>query len=486
MCPKLGRREFLSAAVAGGAVCFRVFPASYLFAAQASPAAPRGLISPGCRRSRVRVGRVYLGGPHGLWPTPTLDLRHEVQRYEAEFARLKNELADVDFVGNRLITSVDEAKKAKEALQDVDGILAIHLSMGIGKMLPEILAIGRPTILFALPYAGHEWTNFGHIRKTEEGQLLDCMLTTDFTQLAAAVRPFRAMHHLREAKIINVTKRSPADAFVTSVREKLGTQIKTIGREPILAAYDAVPEADAAAEADRWMQNAEKVVEPSRDEIVRSCRLALAFENVLADEDATVMTVDCYGSMYHKLPAFPCVGFTRLNDRGLGGICESDLACALTYVLFQGLTGRPGFISDPTIDEASDSIILAHCLGTTKMDGPDGEAARYRLRTIMERQEGAVPQVFMRVGQAVTQAKLIGTDQLVYFTGKITDAPDLPRGCRTKIAVRVNGDIKTLWQNWSHGLHRVTCYGDLTDDLERFCRFTKTELVDEAGPASQA
>jgi hypothetical protein len=102
----------------------------------------------------------------------------------------------------------------------------------------------------------------------------------------------------------------------------------------------------------------------------------------------------------------------------------------------------------------------------------------------MERQEGAVPQVRMRLGEKVTQAELIGTNRLIFFTGTILDTPDLPRGCRTKITVKVDGDPEKLWQNWSHGLHRVTCYGNLREDLRRFCRFTSVELIDEAADPS--
>jgi hypothetical protein len=98
----------------------------------------------------------------------------------------------------------------------------------------------------------------------------------------------------------------------------------------------------------------------------------------------------------------------------------------------------------------------------------------------MERQEGCVPQVRMRVGQRVTQAILAESDRLLYFTGAILATPDTERGCRTKITVKVDGDIERLWQNWSRGLHRVTCYGDLTEDLKRFCRFKEIKLVNEA------
>jgi L-fucose isomerase-like protein len=264
------------------------------------------------------------------------------------------------------------------------------------------------------------------------------------------------------------------------VGEKFGTQIKVVDRETVLKAYEAVPETHARAEASRWMRRARKTIEPTSDEVLRSCRLALAFHRLMDEHKATVITTDCYGSMYHQLPAFPCIGNTRINDLGLAGICESDLRSAMTFILMQSLSGRPGFISDPTMDTSTNGIILAHCLGSTRMDGPAGPQAPYQLRSIMERQEGAVVQVFMRPGQKVTQAQFVGTDKLLYFTGTIHSAPDVDRGCRTQIHVTLDGDAESLWENWSAGLHRVTCYGDLTVDLQRFCRFKGIQMVDEA------
>jgi hypothetical protein len=192
------------------------------------------------------------------------------------------------------------------------------------------------------------------------------------------------------------------------------------------------------------------------------------------------MTVDCYGSMWRQLPAYPCIGFARLNDRGLGGICQSDLPCAVVHILFQGLVGRPGFVCNPTFDFATKGATLIHCLGSTKMDGPAGPRAPYKLRSVMEREEGAVPQVTMRRGQDVTQAIFDGTDTLRYFTGKIVDTPDTERGCRTKITVQIDGHARKLWQNWTAGIHRVSCYGDLSRELAYFCRFTNTQLHNEA------
>jgi len=482
---EVNRREFLQMTAVGGGLCLGV-PSILAFGAN-----PKGtrLVSPGCRGTKVKVARIYMGKPgNPYWPKPYLDLKKEVRFYESEFAKLKDELSDVKFVVDELVASAEQAASLKERLKDVDGILVIHLTMGTGGILKEILKSQKPTTVFAVPYSGHQWTGFGALRKQEIGAKLECILTSDYKQLAVAIRPFRAIHHLKEAKILNLTRRSSRQPsqYVTDIRNKFGTEIKQIELKRVLDACNAVDDSQAKAEADRWIRQAVKVVEPSEEEIFKSCKLALAFEKLLDEENATVMTVDCYGSMFEPLCrsyAYPCIGFIRLNNMGLGGICESDLKSAMTHIIFQGLVGRPGFVSDPTIDGASNSAILAHCMGTTKMDGPDGPAAPYKLRSIMERQEGAVPQVKMRIGQKVTQAKLIGTELLLYFTGEIIDTPvsiESDRGCRTKITVKVDGDAEKLWKNWSHGLHRVTCYGDVTKELKHFCRFKEIEIVNEA------
>jgi hypothetical protein len=465
---------------AGGAACL-VGPQIRAFGALT----PRNrLISPGCRRSKVKVAKIYLGVPGSHYPNPDLDLKKEVQFYEAEFGKLKEELADVEFVVDELVSSVAQLNQWRDRLKQVDGILAIHLSLWTMPMFEEILRLQRPTMIFSAPYSGHEWHTLTARYKQKEGYNFECLLTSDYRQLAVAIRPFRAIHHLREAKILNLSTRG-FGAYADQIRQKFGTEIKQIDLRRMLDLCAAVSDGDAEAEARAWIQGAVEVVEPSRAEIVKSCRMALAFERLLEEEDATVLTADCYGSMWAPLCrayAYPCIGFSRLNNLGWGGICQSDLPCAMTHILFQGLSGRPGFVCNPGFDYATNSAIMIHCLGTPKMDGPQGPAAPYKLRSVMERREGAVPQVKMRIGQKVTIAVLADTDitKVLYYTGQIADTPETDRGCRSKITVKVDGSAEQLWKNWSDGIHRVACYGDLTKDLEHFCRFLQLDLVDEA------
>jgi hypothetical protein len=472
----MNRRDFMRATVGTTLLSFGTRNLTLFAAEKASPR----LISPGCRKSKVKVARLYLGIPKAHYPNPAIDLATERKAYQARFDGFRDELSDVDFTVDELIGTPEELAKVKDRLQDVDGILAIHLTLSTLPVMKELLKTGRPTMVFSAPYSGHEWFYLSDLRRQELGRRMECVLTTDYHELATAIRPFRALHHLREAKVLNLAAAHSPAGYPKQVKDKFGTEITLVGRDRMLDVYNSISDKDAKADADGWTKNATAVVEPSADEILKSCKLSLAFQKLMDEENATVMTVDCYGSMWHQLPAYPCIGFARLNDLGLGGICQSDLPCVMTHVLFQGLTGRPGFVCNPTFDFSTDAATLIHCLGCTRMDGPDKPAAPYKLRDVMERQEGAVPQVTMRIGQRVTQAIPADMSTLRYFTGEITGTPDTDRGCRTKITVKIDGNAETLWRNWTGGIHRVSCYGDITRELERFCRFADMKLINEA------
>jgi hypothetical protein len=213
--------------------------------------------------------------------------------------------------------------------------------MRTGGVVQEVLKAQKPTMIFAVPYSGHQWSGFGGLRKQPEGAKMDCMLTKDYKQLAAAIRPFRAIHHLREARILNVTTRS-FDAYANSVKDKFGTEIKRLELQRVVDAYKAVDNNKAEVETRRWIKGAEKVVEPPREEIFKSCKLALAFEKMLEEEDATVITVDCYGTMWDKTIKLPANNSCSLYGDTKDGWSEwSDGAIQDTHRYGASAGSRP-------------------------------------------------------------------------------------------------------------------------------------------------
>ena len=62
-------------------------------------------------KTKIRLGRVYLGHENPGWPQSKVDLPAEVRRYGQEMARLAG-LKDVEFVEGGLVSTAEQARQA--------------------------------------------------------------------------------------------------------------------------------------------------------------------------------------------------------------------------------------------------------------------------------------------------------------------------------------------------------------------------------------
>ncbi|HOQ33228.1 MAG TPA: hypothetical protein PLA12_12050 [Candidatus Hydrogenedens sp.] len=428
-------------------------------------------------KNKVRVGKMYVGIPTPGWPMHQVDLKAEVNRYEQEISKLNEKLADIEFVEGGLVTNQDELAKAKEKFKDVTGILVLHLTLGTGGLISGLFDLNKPVMIFTMPYCGHEW----HIVPSwqKEGQMVDIVPSSQFADIAEAVKPFRAIQRLRETKILHVNYGDADPAYCNSIKEKFGTEIITIKLPELQKAYEEASESEVAADAERWIKEAEKIVEPSKEDIMKGARMYIAMKNLMKNYNAQAITMNCLGmKLMERNMGYPCLGFVRLNNALLAGVCEANLKSTMTQLLFTYLVGRTGFVVDPMFDLSNSTIIHAHCVAATQMKGPNSEPSPYIVRTHLEDNRGVSLQVKMPVGEKVTMARLIGTDILLYSIGDAIDSPLEERGCRSKLTVKVD-NIDNFLYNWSSGLHRVIFYGDHTRDVERYCRLTRIKILRE-------
>jgi hypothetical protein len=465
--------------------------AGFAAASNGGPAAGAGF-------SKTRVLRVYLGG-RPSWPRPDLDVKEEMQRLQAEIDQAPG-MEDVTFLGNVMVNSGNpgELTRLLQEHADADGILAVQLCLGTGMLVGILAETDRPTVILAPPYSGHEWCIVPDLQRAGHTKL-DVIPTSDMADATIAIRPFRALHRLKETRILLVTGGwSPPATFFEEVKAGLGVDIKLLDPKAIGRAYESIDEKAVEEEARRWTTQAEAIKEPGRKDIVDSSRMSLALQKLLIDEQAQAITINCLGLFGQGvLPAYPCLAFARLNDLGLTGVCEADLASTLTQVIYQHMEGVPGFVTDPVFDLANDAVIHAHCVSATRMDGPAGPQAPYVIRSHLEDNKGASLQVKMRVGQEITMAKLVGSNAragkpylaatpaeslgastMLLSTGKIIGVPDVDRGCRTKISTRVR-DARKMLEGWTHGLHRVIFYGNHVADTKRLASYLDIDVVEE-------
>ncbi|MDI6845150.1 MAG: hypothetical protein QME28_03330 [Candidatus Saccharicenans sp.] len=384
--------------------------------------------------------------------------------------KLTRSLPEIEF----LPVTVQTQQEAENLLKDergIEGYVVYLLGIWTGAA-GVIAASGRPTILVDDLYAGSGEFLIQYAASRRAGHRVAGVASSRFEDAVEAIGCFSALKKMRQSRILDVTDSSGFWGNPQKIKEFFGTEVVKIGSAEINEAYRRADREMAEKFARAWIEKAEKVVEPSEEEIKKSGLMYVAMKNLMSVHGARAITVDCLSLFYNgKLPAYPCLGFCQLNDDGLVGACEGDLPSTTMMLLAGYLTGRPGYISDPVIDTSRNKIIYAHCVAPTKVFGPEGPANPYRIRNHSEDRKGAAIQSILPVGEIVTTFEFNPeTGEFVLHQAITTGNVEEDRACRTKLEAEPVGNINRLLLEWDRfGWHRVTVYGNLKRKLEVVC-----------------
>jgi hypothetical protein len=432
----------------------------------------------------LKIHVVYVG-LRGAWPKPEFDAKAEVEKFRQYLDGLQQRLGDVEFTGGELIPNTNAAAdEIVPKLAGADALLLVHLAFGSGQPLLRLVDAGLPTAIFSQPFSGHDWMYVPQWQKA--GKRVILAASRDFADIDRAVALLRVPTRMRQSRILVVgrTAGTAPACSAEQVKEKLGTELVMITAQQQLEAFQAVDVKAAEAEAEQyWLKAAKKIVEPSREEIIRSAQLYLAIKNLMIQNRAQAVTSTlCMGN-----PCNACLAFCKLNDLGLVGACEGDVDSTLTMLMFGYAFGKPGFITDPLFDLSKNAVIHAHCVAPTKMDGPGGQRHPFTIRTHRDDNTGAAVEVDLRVGQQITCAKLVNLNTMLLSAQKIIEIPDFDdRGCRTQCTAQV-ADAWAMLANWGSGileregmmtlLHRVVFYGDHVHNVRDLCQLLGVKVV---------
>lgn len=472
------RRQFMASTAAGASLVHATSLAGQSSGATANWNSP------------AVVRKAYLSGTHAGWPHPGFDLQADIRKIEAHLAELERRYPGrIRFTGGEVLHNADEAAAWNATSGGADAVLAFNMTTGRYPTLEKVVSAGRPVLLFALPYTGHDWSHCSAF--TQMGMKADVIASSDFAELDPYVDVFQTIHHLRNSKVLVVgpEKTRPSGQ---NYHDHFGTNFAFPSYLDVKAAYEAADSKEAERLADEFIRNAAKVVEPPRAEIVDSMRLYLGILQMMKQENANAITIDCLGGFGRKqLPAYPCIAFSKLNDVGQYGVCECDLESTMTQLLVTSFSGKPGFVSDPVFDTSRNEVIHAHCVSATAMDGVGTPGSPYMVRTHLEDHKGVSMQVLVNTEGPVTVARFSGPDKLLIATAEATGNVDDESGCRTKIRTKVT-DARKYLRNWGlvrisgvkpsstrDLLHRVVFYGDHVEMVERIGRLTGFEVLHE-------
>jgi len=432
---------------------------------------------------------------------------------------------DVQFLPTKVMDSPQHAADVLKGDGEVDGYVVCIQGLGWRNDVFRLVTTGKPTLLVDNLFGGSGKFLTQIARIMGSGKPVDWVSSANDEDITASARNFvlltrgksaadvaaafratrrkntptdadwtckddplpapqfdEALKRLKQTKILVVGGGWGGDTFRKAAQQVAGVTFVPIAFKELSGAYAKTDLEAAGAFADRWMNNAQEVVEPKRDDIEKSGRMYLAMKQLTDKHGARGISINCLGGFYGgHMEAYPCLGFSQLNNDGMVGGCEADQMSALTMTVMGALTGRPGFISDPVMDTSKNHIVYAHCVAMTKAFGRDGASNPYRIRNHSEDRKGASIQSLLPAGYMTTTLEINPVSKQVLIHQAKSDgnnASDL--ACRTKLEAIVKGDIEKLTEQWRMGWHRVTFYGQMKETVTELCERLKLELIEEA------
>ncbi|HOZ45872.1 MAG TPA: hypothetical protein PLO37_09330 [Candidatus Hydrogenedentes bacterium] len=509
-CP-MSRRRFLATGCAACTGAAGVWAAPRVVRAAEVAAKPR---------IRVVYSLHAMVQPGPDWPNVGFDFAPVIDRINAALAA---GCPDFEFL-TATATGAEQAQKilADDATAGIDGYVVYQLNCW-NQVIQTVAASGKPVLYADFQFAGsggflvymagflrNQAPNVGFVASSNLDDLVAAVQCFKLVKAGASVGDFVAA--TARARIDSTPKPGdltctpdpieflPTDDLLSRLKaskilavrdQSSGPEGDVMGIPVIKVPFAEVNEAWSAADkdevraiADRWEKSAAKIVDVSRETLEQSAAMYLGEKAVLKKYDANAITINCLGGFYGgHIHAYPCLGFHELNNEGLVGACECDIASTATMTAFTALTqGRPGYISDPVIDTAKRQIIYAHCVASNRVFGPEGATNPFEILTHSEDRQGACVRSIFPLGYMTTSLKLANDrKEIIFHRAKaIANDPD-DRACRTKLAAEPVGDIEklfTMWDQWSW--HRVTFFGDLKDPVFALADAIGWKVVEEA------
>ena len=417
------------------------------------------------------------------------------------------------------VCNVKDAEEVIQRSNEYDGVVVYLLGSTCPAPLLMIERCRKPMLLFDEPYCGSGTFALAYGWSRTKRLPVVGIASSNFRDFIDKAKLFSVIKKLKNTKIILITpkgekeyvvderskllygsgryggseKTYDIEAQIERIKELFGVEVIKLSYDDIKRYFEKASEKEAEIIADKWIKNALRVIEPPRNEIVKSAKMYLGLKMMIKDYEAEAITIDCYRRFY-EMPAYPCMAFFQLNNEGATAVCEADLSSTITQLILRYLTEeltgepRPGFVNDPVADFSKNWVIYCHCTAPSKVFGPNGPANPYIIRSHAESGNGVAVQSLMPLNEVVTAVQIHFMREpplMVIHRGKAVCNVDAEEGCRTKLAVEA--DAKRIFSNWNKmrgwiapaHWHRVIVYGDWREQLKDLATLLKIEVFEE-------
>ena len=478
-CSRMSRRSFVgSMGAAAAATQLGVFQfASSLFAAPEKPGKPTVRVA----FVRPDKKRFFMGWPGADWD----NVEHE-KRYSRILKDAADDL-DVDLRIREEPLWKDDTGGFLQSLdkEQPDGLILVSMCLHpTGWQVVDPVAKKRgdiPTIVFSP--VGTSFTQ--HLQETRDLDGVFVGATENEEWLSHGLRMLDTKWQMAHTRLTIVRGNERKEQQV----EGLGTTLQFYPEQELCRLENEQEVTDKIrAIASYYEQNAERILEPTGEDILNAAKLYVVCRTVMEQENSDGISINCLPLVSNELGSEnhmwePCLAFSRLRDEGIVAGCESDVHAALGSRLSHLLLQKPGFMQDPAPLTVDNTLVGAHCTCPTRLAGFDSDPAPFILRNHQESDRGVAPQVLWPEGEKVTIMDMwappgtmhVGTGTVIknIEDDQTGDDPyEEAGGCRTSVKISVDDvdDTRDVY-----GFHQLFILGD---EERRFRNYAQLANID--------
>lgn len=202
--------------------------------------------------------------------------------------------------------------------------------------------------------------------------------------------------------------------------------------------------------------------EAAPEDLIKAMRLYRAIKKVCKEYRLDALTLSCF-KLIEQIDTTGCLALSLLNDDGIIAGCEGDLQSVFTLLATKALTGKNGFMANPSmISTRNNELVLSHCTVGLK------QAERYIIRSHFETEKGIGIQGILPTGD-VTIVKCGGEclDEYYLSTGTLTENTNYINMCRTQMRIKMNTSVEYFLKN-PLGNHHIMLQGNHEELLNEF------------------
>jgi L-fucose isomerase-like protein len=419
----------------------------------------------------VKIQPVVLAGE--LWGSPEKQYGHRRKKLstpEEMLTRLQAQLKHAEFLAPRVVNGEAELGKMIDAARKADMLLVIHAELlSVTWAVKGLERLEMPIVL-CRPWPNSPGAVLTDLYGYLKSQGRDCHLALAFSDVQAKVQVIRARKRFAASRALVIGDAFPSWTQVANptepraVKARFGADILQRSIDDLMAEFGKVDEKAGDRLAKQWVENAARVTDEARRDIVGAAGVCLAIHKMVQAADANLFTIDCRTWDELSMSTFdrfygPCMTLSTLRFEGIPAACEADMCALLAMGALSYLSDLPAFMGNlgwVNLDEGW--VRIGHAAAAPNMSGTRAKMEGYTLTDYQGRGCGLASYCPVPEGQHVTIARVDkDLKNMSFATGK-TLASD--RDYRIVI-----GNVRDFMQRCLVGDHYAVVYGNHAEAL---------------------